>query len=142
MPKHTLPDWSARLGITSTVPLVAAAVAAAPTLEAHAGDTVTKGSGALMVVINHEEQYSLWPASNAVPKGWKAVTEEAPATTAAATLKTYVGGEEVYVVINHEEQYSVWLKGEPLPDGWEATGQKCAAAACGNLLERLGGTTK
>lgn len=25
------------------------------------------------VVINHEEQYSLWPAGRATPSGWKAV---------------------------------------------------------------------
>ncbi len=25
------------------------------------------------VVINHEEQYSIWPADREVPKGWKAV---------------------------------------------------------------------
>ena len=25
------------------------------------------------VVINHEEQYSIWPADREVPRGWKAV---------------------------------------------------------------------
>jgi MbtH protein len=28
------------------------------------------------VVINHEEQYSVWPAEYDVPKGWKAVGKE------------------------------------------------------------------
>ena len=28
------------------------------------------------VVINHEEQYSIWPADRAVPLGWKAVGVE------------------------------------------------------------------
>lgn len=27
------------------------------------------------VVINHEEQYSIWPVDREVPAGWKAVTE-------------------------------------------------------------------
>jgi MbtH protein len=27
------------------------------------------------VVINHEEQYSLWPAGKAVPAGWEAIGE-------------------------------------------------------------------
>lgn len=27
------------------------------------------------VVINHEEQYSIWPADREIPLGWKAVTE-------------------------------------------------------------------
>ena len=28
------------------------------------------------VVINHEEQYSIWPADREVPEGWKAVGKE------------------------------------------------------------------
>jgi MbtH protein len=27
------------------------------------------------VVMNHEEQYSIWPASRAIPAGWTAVGE-------------------------------------------------------------------
>lgn len=27
------------------------------------------------VVVNHEEQYSIWPSDRDVPPGWKAVTE-------------------------------------------------------------------
>ena len=29
-----------------------------------------------IVVINHEEQYSIWPAGQAVPAGWQAVKEQ------------------------------------------------------------------
>ena len=28
------------------------------------------------VVINHEEQYSIWPAHREIPAGWKAVGKE------------------------------------------------------------------
>lgn len=28
------------------------------------------------VVVNHEEQYSIWPADQAVPVGWQVVGEE------------------------------------------------------------------
>jgi MbtH protein len=28
------------------------------------------------VVINHEEQYSIWPKRKAIPQGWKAVGRE------------------------------------------------------------------
>ena len=28
------------------------------------------------VVINHEEQYSIWPVDREVPRGWKAVGKE------------------------------------------------------------------
>jgi len=30
------------------------------------------------VVINHEEQYSIWPAHKEIPQGWKAVGEPGP----------------------------------------------------------------
>lgn len=140
MSKHKLTDWSARLGVSAAVPLVAAAVAAAPQLEAQAGDKeVTKGGPGTMIVINHEEQYSLWPASMATPKGWEPVTDAAPARTAAASLRDYVGGNAVYVIINHEEQFSLWEKGETIPKGWTDTGRTCAANACGKTLARLTG---
>jgi MbtH protein len=29
-----------------------------------------------IVVINHEEQYSIWPAEQAVPSGWQAVGQK------------------------------------------------------------------
>ncbi len=29
-----------------------------------------------IVVINHEEQYSIWPAGQAVPAGWQDVKEQ------------------------------------------------------------------
>jgi len=28
-----------------------------------------------LVLVNEEEQYSLWPKSNSIPNGWKAVKE-------------------------------------------------------------------
>lgn len=28
------------------------------------------------VVVNHEEQYSIWPADRELPKGWKTVGKE------------------------------------------------------------------
>lgn len=30
------------------------------------------------VVMNHEEQYSIWPKHKEIPKGWKAVGREGP----------------------------------------------------------------
>ncbi|WP_323307007.1 MbtH family protein [Limnoraphis robusta] len=29
-----------------------------------------------LVLINHEEQYSLWPSDRPIPVGWKAIGEE------------------------------------------------------------------
>lgn len=33
---------------------------------------------AYLVVINHEEQYSIWPAHKEIPAGWSAVGEPGP----------------------------------------------------------------
>jgi MbtH protein len=33
-----------------------------------------------LVVINGEEQYSIWPKANALPKGWSSVGEEGTKT--------------------------------------------------------------
>jgi MbtH protein len=30
------------------------------------------------VVVNHEEQYSIWPASKEIPIGWRAVGKSGP----------------------------------------------------------------
>lgn len=34
--------------------------------------------GTYLVLINDEEQYSLWPAFIEVPQGWRVVREESP----------------------------------------------------------------
>ncbi|WP_081652416.1 MbtH family protein [Cyclobacterium qasimii] len=33
-------------------------------------------SSLFLVVINHEEQYSIWPKERKIPKGWKAEGKE------------------------------------------------------------------
>ena len=32
-----------------------------------------KGNTVYLVVVNHEEQYSIWPDDKVIPNGWKAV---------------------------------------------------------------------
>jgi MbtH protein len=39
------------------------------------------------VVVNHEEQYSIWPADQECPKGWKQVGKTAP----KAECLAYIG---------------------------------------------------
>lgn len=34
-----------------------------------------------LVVINHEEQYSIWPKGREIPAGWSAVGKEGPKAT-------------------------------------------------------------
>ncbi|MFC4517282.1 MbtH family protein [Streptomyces ehimensis] len=38
----------------------------------------TNDSQTYQVVVNHEEQYSIWPVRQAVPDGWKAVGKTGP----------------------------------------------------------------
>jgi MbtH protein len=38
------------------------------------------------VVINNEEQYSIWPSDKPVPRGWREVGKEAPKTECLAYI--------------------------------------------------------
>jgi MbtH protein len=39
------------------------------------------------VVINHEEQYSIWPLGREIPLGWKAVGKEGPKAECLAYIE-------------------------------------------------------
>ena len=39
------------------------------------------------VVVNHEEQYSIWPAGRAIPLGWQDVGKEGPKADCLAYIK-------------------------------------------------------
>jgi MbtH protein len=39
------------------------------------------------VVMNHEEQYSIWPAYKAVPAGWRAVGKSGPKSECLAYIE-------------------------------------------------------
>lgn len=41
------------------------------------------------VVINHEEQYSIWPAHKEIPSGWKDVGESGPKDKCLEYIKTH-----------------------------------------------------
>ncbi|MBK6687591.1 MAG: MbtH family NRPS accessory protein [Deltaproteobacteria bacterium] len=41
-----------------------------------------------LVVVNHEEQYSIWPAARPLPLGWSAVGEPAPKADCLERIKT------------------------------------------------------
>jgi MbtH protein len=38
-------------------------------------DMFDESNGPFVVVVNHEEQYSIWPESRDVPSGWRVVGE-------------------------------------------------------------------
>lgn len=39
------------------------------------------------VVVNHEEQYSIWPADREVPRGWRTVGVKAPKAACLAHIE-------------------------------------------------------
>lgn len=39
------------------------------------------------VVVNHEEQYSIWPAWKEIPLGWKAIGKEGPKSECLAYIE-------------------------------------------------------
>ena len=39
------------------------------------------------VVVNHEEQYSLWPAGKALPAGWRAAGKQGPKAECLAYIE-------------------------------------------------------
>jgi MbtH protein len=46
------------------------------TIAANEIQTVDEYQEMYLVLINHEEQYSLWPSYKPIPAGWKAIGEE------------------------------------------------------------------
>ncbi len=46
------------------------------TISAKNIQTVDEYQEMYLVLINHEEQYSLWPSYKPIPAGWKAIGEE------------------------------------------------------------------
>lgn len=48
----------------------------------------TEDSGRYRVVINHEEQYSIWPVHLEVPNGWKSIGNEASKAECLEHIKT------------------------------------------------------
>jgi MbtH protein len=94
------------------------------------------------VVINHEEQYSVWFADQEAPRGWKETrfkgtkkecldhieevwTDMRPLSWRRneewGDWSDMKDGRRYRVVINHEEQYSVWFADQEPPRGWKST---------------------
>lgn len=93
---------------------------------------IAQNNDSYSVVINHEEQYSIWPKNKKLPVGWKATekfgnqakcqeyikevwTDMRPLSIQKMNLPE---DTEYAVVINHEEQYSIWPKKRALPENW------------------------
>ena len=103
------------------------------------------------VVINHEEQYSIWPINKKSPEGW----QETEIYGNQAKCQEYI--EEVWtdmrplsirkmnlprdteysVVINHEEQYSIWPKKLALPKIWRESKIHGTLSDCDEYIKKV-----
>ena len=103
------------------------------------------------VVINHEEQYSIWPVNKNPPKGWKETeilgnqakcqdyikevwTDMRPLSIQEMNLPE---DTEYFVVINHEEQYSIWPKKLALSEKWRPTKIHGTLNSCVNYIKEV-----
>jgi MbtH protein len=103
------------------------------------------------VVINHEEQYSIWLKSEKAPAGWKDtrfagtlsqcrdhIEEVWTDMRPLSIRKLKLSKDAQYrVVINHEEQYSVWPMERPLPRAWKALKAQGSLAQCMDYIEEV-----
>jgi len=99
---------------------------------------------AYKVVVNHEEQYSVWPIDKTTTKGWKDTKIRGTQIKCQAYIqevwtdmrplsirnKKRYKTNKYQVVINHEEQYSVWPQGRALPKKWKALKVKGTLEEC------------
>ena len=104
-----------------------------------------------MVVINHEEQYSIWPAKRPLAREWKKTgiignrekcqnyieevwTDMRPLSIQGLKLAK---DTQYRVVINHEEQYSIWPSNKNLPRGWKPSKMKGSLTRCQKYIEEV-----
>lgn len=97
----------------------------------------------LYVVINREERYSIWPAPEKLPRGWRMLHE---AIDLDGALKRFprIGDQRFKVVGNDEGQYSIWPVDRALPRGFQVPPslrerRPCRIDECGRLLDELDG---
>ena len=103
------------------------------------------------VVINHEEQYSIWLTDKSLPRGWKEtkivgdlskcqnyIKEVWTDMRPLSVRKLKLPGNTIYmVVINHEEQYSILPIETGLPRGWKELGIKGDLDKCSNYIKEV-----
>jgi len=141
-----LKNWLAVLGIGGGLAMAGPETVRGDALSPHPDPgkeppRTERGQGPVYVVINHEEQYSIWPAMDEVPRGWKVMHDR---IDLAGAVKRFprIGEQRFRVVINHEEQYSIWPQDRRLPKGYkltEVTKERgnCRIDECGRQLEEL-----
>ncbi len=147
MKKTELTNWIAALGVGSGVAFTTGVAAQAPT-DVDPARTVVRGQvdaaalasvvsliAPVYVVINHEEQYSIWPSEIRIPEGWRQLGPNQGLAEAAKRLEGRVGQLIFQVVINHEEQYSIWPANYEVPAGFEVKAKACKIVECAKQIE-------
>lgn len=103
------------------------------------------------VVINHEEQYAIWPIKETVRGQWRATkiqgdlakcqeyinevwTDMRPLSIRKMNLDK---NTSYTVVVNHEEQYSIWPERFELPKGWIPKNVKGPFEKCQEYIEEV-----
>ena len=118
--------------------------------------TVAPAQAQYKVVINHEEQYSIWPADRENARGWKDVGKTGSQKDCMAYIeevwtdmrplslrekmrqRTPPKSQAPYkVVINHEEQYSIWVVEQEMTGRWKETGETCSLEDCMDYIEEV-----
>ena len=110
------------------------------------------------VVVNHEEQYSIWLADHEIPAGWKPVRFEGSKAECIAYIEevwtdmrplSWRKNEEwgnwrdledsrtYKVVVNAEKQYSLWFHEHQNPRAWKDAGFKGTKKQCLDHIEEV-----
>ncbi len=103
------------------------------------------------VVINHEEQYSIWPHNEPPPKGWQDtringnlnkcheyIREVWTDMRPLSLRKMKLPKNTLYaVIINHEEQFAIWPNDVDLPKYWKALKVKGNLDMCTEYIEEV-----
>jgi MbtH protein len=108
------------------------------------------------VVINHEEQYSVWPRAIEMGGKWKIAvkscsleachdhigkvwTDMRPLSLRKqmVDIKLDPSKTQFRVVINHEEQYSVILAETEVPNGWKPIGSARSLKECHDHIGKV-----
>jgi MbtH protein len=115
------------------------------------GQINKKGTDRFKVVVNHEEQYSIWPAGQELSKEWtdtgvrgnlkmcrdhieEVWTDMRPLSIQKMDLDA---NTRYKVVINHEEQYSIWPVKLKEPKGWKPTKMTGNLSDCMKYIEEV-----
>jgi MbtH protein len=113
--------------------------------------TASYSQNSYQVVINHEEQYSVWPEGRQLPRGHKYTGRKGTLDDCMVHIKSVwtdmrplsirrmnLPENTIYaVVINHEEQYSVWPANRGTPRGWKNAGMKGTLKECKRYIEEV-----